>query len=158
MINALTMDKFCSKLFVPYFSFREKMTRSIKGKHIIPLCKKYITPYFKEPARTFQRKFMHLQRKLFTLLQLISCNNYIWNNLAICGDIESNPGPIDNLLTPNVPVLSEQRLQLFQLKPFDVGGEGDCFFRAVSHQLCGDLGYHLDIRAAGVAYMRDNPE
>ena len=32
------------------------------------------------------------------------------------------------------------------------------FFRAVSHQLCGDLGYHLDIRAAGVAYMRDNLE
>ena len=116
------------------------MTRSIKRKHIIPLCKKYITPYFKEPARTFQRKCVHLRRKLivplrrklFTLLQeqLISCNNYIWNNLAICGDIESNPGPIDNLLTCNVPVLLEQRLQLFQLKPFDVGGEGDCFFQS----------------------------
>jgi hypothetical protein len=39
-----------------------------------------------------------------------------------------------------------------------VGGDGDCFFRAVSHQLCGEPEHHLQVRAAGIAYMRDNPE
>ncbi len=61
-------------------------------------------------------------------------------------------------VTCNVPVLLEERLQLFLLKPFNVGCAGDCFFRAVSHQLYGDLCYHLDIRAAGIAYIKDNHE
>ncbi|XP_028405778.1 OTU domain-containing protein 4-like [Dendronephthya gigantea] len=70
----------------------------------------------------------------------------------LSGDIERNPGPIlSNLVL-------EQRLRCFQLGPFDVGGDGDCFFRAVSHQLYGDPGQHLEVRAAGIAYLRDNPE
>ena len=79
------------------------------------------------------------------------------------GDIELNPGPVENstnetstTIPPHVRL--EQRLRQFQLTPFDVGGAGDCFFRAVSHQLHGDPGRHLDIRAAGIAYMRENPE
>ena len=44
------------------------------------------------------------------------------------------------------------------MRPLDVGGAGDCFFRAVSHQLYGDPSHHLDIRTAGIAYMRENPE
>ena len=71
--------------------------------------------------------------------------------LMLSGDIELNPGPSHN-------VLLEQRLRHFQLRPFDVGGDGDCFFRAVSHQLYGDPEHHLRVRAAGIAYMRDNPE
>ena len=47
---------------------------------------------------------------------------------------------------------------MFQLKPFDVGGDGDCFFRAVSYQLYGDPEKHCEVRAAGIAYMRHNPE
>ena len=83
--------------------------------------------------------------------------------LLICGDIELNPGPVqkDNsragITLPSHLVL-EQRLQHFQLRPLDVGGAGDCFFRAVSHQLYGDPSHHLAIRAAGIAYMRENPE
>ena len=61
-------------------------------------------------------------------------------------------------ITPPSYVRLEQRLQLFQLRSFDVGGAGDCFFRAVSHQLYGDPVCHLDIRAAGISYMRENPE
>ena len=71
--------------------------------------------------------------------------------LMLSGDIELNPGPSYN-------VLLEQRLRHFQLRPFDVGGDGDCFFRAVSHQLYGDPEHHLQVRAAGIAYMRENPE
>ena len=51
-----------------------------------------------------------------------------------------------------VIVLLEQRLlRCFQLRPFDVGGDGDRFLRAVSqlHVL-----HHLQVRAAGIAYMR----
>ena len=44
------------------------------------------------------------------------------------------------------------------MRPLDVGGEGDCFFRAISHQLYGDSNHHLDIRIAGVNYLRENPE
>jgi len=44
------------------------------------------------------------------------------------------------------------------LRPHDVGGAGDCFFRAVSHQLYGDSSHHLHIREVGVQYLRDNPE
>ena len=35
---------------------------------------------------------------------------------------------------------------------------GDCFFRAVSHQLYGEPSYHMNIRCVGVQYMRTNPE
>ena len=50
------------------------------------------------------------------------------------------------------------RLRQLGLRPVDVGGEGDCFFRAVSHQLYGDPNHHLLIRQAGVQYLNSNPE
>ena len=71
-----------------------------------------------------------------------------------------NPGPVQNssLNTVSLNVLLQQRLRCFQLRPFDVGGDGDCFFRAVSHQLYANPERHLEVRAAGIAYMQDNPE
>ena len=44
------------------------------------------------------------------------------------------------------------------MRPVDVGGEGDCFFRAVSHQLYGGPNHHLVIRQAGVQYLNNNPK
>jgi hypothetical protein len=48
----------------------------------------------------------------------------------LSGDIELNPGPVQNnsptRLSSNVVL--QQRLRRFQLRPFDVGGDGDCFF------------------------------
>ena len=59
-------------------------------------------------------------------------------NILLSGDIELNPGPIQNnsneVRLPS-QILLEQRLRLFQLRQFYVGGAGDCFFRAVSQQL-----------------------
>ena len=53
-----------------------------------------------------------------------------------------------------VIVLLEQRLlRCFQLRPFDVGDDGDRFLRAVS-QLYGDPEHHLQVRADGIEYMR----
>ena len=37
-------------------------------------------------------------------------------------------------------------------------GAGEYFFRAVSHQLYGDPYHHLQIRQAGIIYLRTNPE
>lgn len=50
------------------------------------------------------------------------------------------------------------RLLRYRLKPLDVGGGGDCFFKSVSHQLYGDSSHHLEIRATGIQYLRENPE
>lgn len=79
--------------------------------------------------------------------------------LLISGDVELNRGPIQtencDLVLSSHAIL-EQRLRNFNLRAHDVGGAGDCFFRSVSHHLYGDANYHLSIRAAGVAYMREN--
>ena len=69
--------------------------------------------------------------------------------------MELNPGPEQNLnsqtiLSAGSIMLLNFRLRRLGLKPVDVGGEGDCFFRAVSHQLYGDPNHHLLIRQAGV--------
>ena len=55
-------------------------------------------------------------------------------------------------------MLLNLRLRQLGLRPVDVGGEGDCFFLAVSHQLYGDPNHHLLIRQAGVQYLSNNPE
>ena len=50
------------------------------------------------------------------------------------------------------------RLCQLGLRPLDVGGAGDCFFRAVSHQLYSDPSHHWYVRQAGIHYLRENPE
>ena len=74
------------------------------------------------------------------------------NKLLLFGDIELKPGPVQNTNSvtrlPSNAVL-EQRLR-HQLRPFDVGGDGDCFFPAMSHQL-----YMVILNTT---HLRDNPE
>ena len=63
--------------------------------------------------------------------------------------MELNPGPstyekkdvVRSVRPPAISIL-ELRLHQFGLKPLDVGGTGDCFFRAVSHQLYGNPNGH----------------
>ena len=50
------------------------------------------------------------------------------------------------------------RLAAVGLKPVDVGGQGDCFFKSVSHQIHGEAAMHFNIRMAGIRYLRDHPE
>ena len=82
--------------------------------------------------------------------------------LLTSGDIELNPGPDQNLNSQTIlsvtSTMLNLRLRQLGLRPVDVGGEGDCFFRAVSHQLNGDRNHHLLIRQAGVQYLSSNPE
>ena len=63
--------------------------------------------------------------------------------LLLSGDIELNPGPSEYLVLT-------QRLTELGLRLLDVGGDGDCFFKAVSHQLFGTPDSHLAIRHAGI--------
>jgi len=58
----------------------------------------------------------------------------------LSGDIELNPGPFvqDNTVQPLPYRTLKARLAEQGLKLLDVGGAGDCFFRAVSHQLYND--------------------
>ena len=71
--------------------------------------------------------------------------------LLLSGDIELNPGPSEYIVLT-------QRLSELGLRPLDVGGDGDCFFKAVSHQLFGTPDSHLAIRHAGIQYLRNSPE
>ena len=59
----------------------------------------------------------------------------------------------------NVIELLQFRLAQHGLRILDVGGAGDCFFTAVSHQLYGEPSYQTNVRSTGVEYiMRNNPE
>ena len=84
--------------------------------------------------------------------------------LLLSGDIEMNPGPVENVVSksivfsPQNNMLLATRLYRHGLRPLDVGGGGDCFFRAVAHQLYGDPKFHLNIRALAVQYLSDHPE
>ena len=81
--------------------------------------------------------------------------------LLTLGDIELNPGPQQNVNTLTTLSLGSTTLLNFRLwqlglRPLDVGGAGDCFFRAVSHQLYDDPCHHLYVRQAGINYLRAN--
>ena len=62
------------------------------------------------------------------------------------------------VLSVGSTMLLSFQLHQLGLRPQDVGGAGDCFFRAISHQLYGDPSYHRYIRQAGIHYLRENPE
>lgn len=89
----------------------------------------------------------------------------VQRNILLSGDVELNPGPAtnDGSLLPSISNTSSDfllnyRLYRHGLRPLDVGGGGDCFFKSVSHQLYGDSNHHLEIRTTAVQYLRDNPD
>ena len=42
--------------------------------------------------------------------------------------------------------------------PHDSGGNGDCFFKSVSHQLYKTADLHFEIRKAGIQHLNNHPE
>ena len=85
----------------------------------------------------------------------------------LSGDVELNPGPISvnnndqELVYANMSrsnMILTQRLFQIGLRPFDVGGGGDPFFKSVAHQLYGDSVYHQSVRDAGVQYLIQHQE
>jgi len=75
--------------------------------------------------------------------------------------VESNPGPA-NEYCKSVPFISptnsvcllEFRLSQLGRAALDVGGGGDCFFRAVSHRLYGNPNSHFYVRSVGIHIER----
>ena len=73
--------------------------------------------------------------------------------------MELNPGPStyeqkDVVRPPAISIL-ELKLHQFGLKPLDVGGAGDCFFSAVSHQLYRNPNSYGIISVARVELLRE---
>ena len=75
--------------------------------------------------------------------------------ISLSGDVEENPGPSNQCSATNTCNLAayrssmansvsllETRLSELNRTAVDVGGGGDCFFRAVSHQLYGNPNNH----------------
>ncbi|XP_078375209.1 uncharacterized protein LOC144658622 isoform X1 [Oculina patagonica] len=85
--------------------------------------------------------------------------------ISLSGDVESNPGPTNQYYNPvsfmsptNSICLLESRLSQLGRTALDVGGSGDCFFRAVSHQLYGNPNNHFYVRSVGIQYLMQHPE
>ena len=105
----------------------------------------------------------YLKSKTTTTVYTCSLSN---RDLLLSGDIELNPGPITRdsissttmICNGNSDFVLNYRLLRCGLKPLNVGGGGDCFFKSVSHQIYGDPSHHLQIRAAGIQYLTENPE
>ena len=74
--------------------------------------------------------------------------------LFVCGDIELNPGPIN---ISSMSVLTT-RLARIGRKPVNIIGDGNCFFRSISHQLFGTEDCHLQIRALAIQHLINCPE
>ena len=83
-------------------------------------------------ARTSKHKDMDVLLCVNDSCGLTNCYCFSRANIFTSGDIELNPGPA------NAYMLLQSRLAQQGLSKLDVGGTGDCFFRAVSHQLYGD--------------------
>lgn len=85
--------------------------------------------------------------------------------ISLSGDMESNPGPANEycisvpFISPtNSVCLLEFRLSQLGRTALDVEGGGDCFFRAVSHQLYGNPNSHFYVRSVGIQYLVNHPE
>ena len=74
--------------------------------------------------------------------------------LFVCGDIELNPGPVN---ISSMSVLTT-RLACIGRKPVNTIGDGNCFFRSVSHQLYGTEDRHPQIRALAIQHLITSPE
>ena len=107
----------------------------------------------KHTSRTKKHKLLRLNNvKIETnkcnMQRLKTCDKSF---LFVCGDIELNPGP------SNMSVLT-QRLARIGRQPVSIVGDGNCFFRSVSHQLYGTEDCHPQIRALAIQQLINFPE
>ena len=106
------------------------------------------------------KKFKHHQLQTYHLSHRV---------ISLSGDVEENLGPSNQCSTNtqlatqgtsasnSIPLL-ETRLSELNRIALDVGGGGDCFFRAVSHQLNGNPDNNFHVRNLGIHYLMHNPE
>ena len=89
--------------------------------------------------------------------------------ISLSGEVEENPGPSNQCskntqlatqgtsASNSIPLL-ETRLSELNRIALDVGGGGDCFFQAVTHQLNGNPDNHFHVHNLGIQYLMHNPE
>jgi len=84
--------------------------------------------------------------------------------ILLSGDIELNPGPA-SYVNSSLMMCREGsnyvfncRLRRYRLRALEVGGMGNCLFRAVAHQIYHDANHHLEIRRAGIQHLQNNPD
>ena len=71
----------------------------------------------------------------------------------VCGDIELNTGPAYNPL-----LILTARLARIGLVLVNIFGDGNCFFRSVSHQIYHTETHHAQIRALAIQHLINYPE
>ena len=83
--------------------------------------------------------------------------------VSLSGVVELNPGPMfwnifETISFTNQNFVLRYRKLRHGLQPLDIGGEGDCLFKLISHQLYGDSNHHAEIRATAARFLSDNPD
>ena len=164
MYHRLTCGLFCITLK----SKQSKQTVKYRscGNHCLYLVFVQIrsSKHKKLPVVSYITNMTGLARLKCSSLKVLWVSSRI---VSLSGDVEKNPGPTNqchenrnaNCLSVANPVsLLESRLSQIGRVAIDVGGAGDCFFRAISHQLFGTPDYHLLVRSQGIQYSLHNPE
>lgn len=131
-------------------------------KHYWAWCSRYVRDNVccrKEFSNSFRKRFLKNAVNTFQLKSVyksISSNSgskiYSSQSTYLQGGMDQHCLSISNTnvaLNSSILRLTE-RLAAIGLKPVDVGGQGDCFFKSVSHQIHGDAGLHFQIRMAGI--------
>ena len=111
--------------------------------------------------------YMYVDERILKVLKQCQLQTYHVADrvLSLSGDIEKNLGPSHQCsvntyssVTSSAVSLLESRLSSLNRTALDVGGGGDCFFRAVSHQLFGNPNNHFHVCTLGVQYLEQCPE
>ena len=115
---------------------------------------------YKKITPLFVCNFLKNSMSLYKFNKIYSISK---TKLLLSGDVELNPGPVsivqnEYMVPTDSMVLLQARLAEQGLRPLEVGSDGACFFRSVAHQLYNDPIHHMAVRAAGVQYLRNNPE
>ena len=122
-----------------------KMQKCIKRKHL-----KIASMRSGRTLRTLNNTKIQKTRKC----NMERIKTYDKRLLFVCGDIELNPGPVN---ISSMSVLTT-RLARIGRKPVNTIGDGNCFFRSVSHQLYGTEDRHPQIRAIAIQHLINSPE
>ena len=87
--------------------------------------------------------------------------NALERNILFSGDVELNPGPTTTNTNSSQMMFRggsnsvfNSRLRRYRLRALEVGGMGNCLFRAVAHQIYRDVNCHLEIRRTGIQYLK----
>ena len=157
----------------------KRVLKSLKMRKSRPKCKRFIrksvpvssvlfciASNYKEWNITFAKKQDSFFSNNFGKALIHTMKyNASERNILPSGDIELNPGPTTTNTSSSQMMYREgsnsvfnSRLRRYGLRALEVGGNGNCLFRAIAHQIYGDANRHLEIRRTGVQYLQNNPD